>query len=533
MDVNNWENFKYWSLKYAPRPEQIIIIDEIQEAMEMGFKNIILEAGTGIGKSPIATTIAKMVKDSYILTMTNQLQTQYLQDFEYMLTEIKGRSNYSCNYGGSCAECQMEKDNEKKCNDCLYIWSLREAQKSKNIITNYDYLYYAGNYAGLFEKRSLLILDETHNFEKKIMSLVSKVLNRKTIIKKYGFDIFYNIMKGATLKSIENKDYWVNISKKLLNKVKSQYPQNKHEVRKYESEIKKYNELINILENDDWIIELPAKKDIFADKDYEVGLKVEFKPLNIKDYSENLLQFGETRLFLTGTLGNKDKFCKWIGIDPTETYYIYMKSPFPVNHRPIRKQYVGSMSGKNKDHIPNWCNPKAIIQINNIINRHADEKGVIHTSSNQQAWYLKKKLNQKNVLVAQGHTREDTIRRFESSKKPVILIGAGLKDGVDFKDDKCRYQILFKMPYPSLAGKQVNIRMHHDNSWYAYQTIMPLMQAYGRGIRDMEDYCTLYVIDSDFERLLNQYSYLFNEYFLEAVTSPIRKKRVKRRVEAK
>lgn len=113
--VDDWQYLKYWSLReYPPRLEQKNIINEICSAMEMGFKNIILEAGTGIGKSAIVTTVAKMVEDSYILTMTNQLQTQYLQDFEYMLTEIKGRSNYACNYGGSCAECQMEKDNEKK-----------------------------------------------------------------------------------------------------------------------------------------------------------------------------------------------------------------------------------------------------------------------------------------------------------------------------------------------------------------------------------------------------------------------------------
>ena len=82
---------------------------------------------------------------------------------------------------------------------------------------------------------------------------------------------------------------------------------------------------------------------------------------------------------------------------------------------------------------------------------------------------------------------------------------------------------MFKMTYPILAGKQVNIRMHIDKSWYAYQTIMPLMQAYGRGIRDTDDYCVMYVLDSDFDRLLNQHRYLFNEYFLEAIKQPVTK----------
>ena len=70
-----------WTLKqYHPRPQQVEILDEISDALDSGYENIILEAGTGIGKSAIATTVARMCNDSYILTMTNQLQKQYLQE---------------------------------------------------------------------------------------------------------------------------------------------------------------------------------------------------------------------------------------------------------------------------------------------------------------------------------------------------------------------------------------------------------------------------------------------------------------------
>ena len=532
--ATEWENMRYWSFKnrYAPRPEQIHIIDEIVDAMDMGFKNIILEAGTGIGKSAIAVTIANMVRDSYICTMTNQLQSQYLDDFADKLTEIKGRSNYACNYRGYCDDCQMEEDNEYKCYDCPYTWALRRALESKNIITNYDYLFYAGAYAGLFKPRQLLILDETHNFEKKIMNLVSNELNRKTIIRKYGFDIFETVKKGATLKSINNYSYWVNILERLIQSIKSQFPRNQKEAKRNQRAVIRYSLLIDHLTNDKWVIDLPTKKEIIADKDYSAGLKVEFKPIMIKEYTDTLLDFGETRLFLTGTLGNKEKFCNWIGIDPTETYYIYQKSPFPVEHRPILKEYVKSMSGFNPNRSPKWKDNKVLDKICEIIRKHPYEKGVIHTSSNQQAWWIKKALNSKNIWVAQGASREETINRFEKSRKPIVLIGAGIKDGVDFKGDKCRYQILFKMPFPSLASTQINIRKHYDKVWYAYQTIMPLMQAYGRGIRDMDDHCVMYVLDSDFDRLVRDYRYLFNEYFLEAIKCAAKPRPVPRPVKA-
>lgn len=503
-----WKYDSYWSLRqYSPRKEQIDIINEVTNVWD-SYDNIIIEAGTGTGKSAIATTLARMINNSYICTMTNQLQSQYLDDFAYMLTEIKGRGNYPCNYGGDCSDCQMENENEKKCNDCEYLIALREAQQSSTVITNYDYLYYAGNYAQLFPQRELLILDETHNLEKKIMSLISGNLNQNTILKRYGFDIFDVIKKGGTLESIRNTEYWINILKKLIEKEYDQIPITKKDMKKKDNLLGKYNSMISNISDEGWIVELPKKKDILDNKPH---LKVEFKPLTIKDYSNSLLDFGEKRLFLTGTLGNPYKFCEWIGIDPEDTYYRYVKSPFAVENRPIYRKYVGSMSKGQ------WENEESITMIKKIIHEHFGEKGVIHTSSNQQAWWIKKHLNSKTVWVAQGETREATIKAFEKSNKPLVLIGAGIKDGVDFKGDKCRFQIIFKMPYPNLGSSQVNIRRRKDPTWYNYQTIMPLMQSYGRGIRDNDDYCTTYVLDSDFEKLLLNYRDLFNMYFLEAI----------------
>ena len=85
---------------------------------------------------------------------------------------------------------------------------------------------------------------------------------------------------------------------------------------------------------------------------------------------------------MTGTLGDKDMFCKWIGIDPKETHYIYQKSPFPVEHRPIIRDYAGKMSGRKNDGEPNWKNEDALLKIHDILEDHPNEKGVIHVSSN-------------------------------------------------------------------------------------------------------------------------------------------------------
>ena len=585
-----------WSLiGYPPRTVQADIINKILHAMDQGYKNIILEAGTGIGKSAIATTISNYVDNSYIITMTNQLLQQYLHDFEYMTMEIKGRSNYPCNYGGSCEECKVVETNQKKfnnyleaiklhkenpekyappikpkkdkkCEDCPYSLALKSCLKCDNVITNYDFLHYAGNYAGILPDRDLIIFDESHNFEKKVMQLIIKTFNRKTIYKDYQLDIFDGIIEGGmTLKQIQEPSYWINISEKIIsivqNKKKAylnsygsldaytmeQLQKEDDTLMEYDKTIKNYSDIIESLQEHKWIIEIPTKKEILADDTYltrnkSPGLKVELKPLTIVDYTENLLHFGETRLFMTGTLGSKNMFCKWIGLDPDETYYIYHKSPFPVEHRPIIRDYAGKMSGWNKElNEPNWKNDDALLKIHDILEDHKDEKGVIHVSSNDQAWYIVNELKglcHRYLKVAYGPNREQHIRDFEDDESNMVLVGAGIKDGVDFKGDKCRFQILFKMPFPSLAGAQVNIRKRYDPTWYIYQTVMPLMQAYGRGIRDVTDYCTTYVLDSDFDSLLENYSFLFNQYFLEAIQGyvPVRRRvrrRRKPRMEAK
>ena len=88
-----------------PRHDQLETISEIVNAINNGYKYIVLEAGTGTGKSAIAATLANMSNSSYILTITKQLQDQYLRDFKDFKV-VKGRSNFQCqNYiDKSCKE---------------------------------------------------------------------------------------------------------------------------------------------------------------------------------------------------------------------------------------------------------------------------------------------------------------------------------------------------------------------------------------------------------------------------------------------
>lgn len=538
---SNLDWMVYWSLpKYSPRNSQIKLINQINFAIGEGFKNIILEAGTGIGKSAIATTLANMYDDSYILTMTKQLQEQYLDDFGDMLVEIKGRGNYKCNYKGSCDFCIKAEYNLRRCSDCEYQIAFKKATEAKNVITNYDFLYYTGVANPLLDSRELLILDEAHNLERKMLMLSSSELNREYISTKFGIDIFEPLMYATkSMNDLKrNSSYWIQLCDDLVKECKKRIKKIEGDANKsvqvtldeFESDPSKYSNFDYVekqnleqdmksfasislgLASEDLIIDLPNRDAILSG---EMDISAEFKPFSVLDDTQNLLELGNIRIFLTGTLGSKEKFCEWNNINLDETFYIYEKSPFDVAKRPIYTDFVGRMSGKTRG-IPNWKNKRAINKINELLDKHHGEKGVIHTSSNEQAFWIIQNLKDYPLVFVGGEDRNVVLKQFSESNESIVLIGASIKDGVDFKGDLCRFQIVFKIPYPQL-NEQVKYRRNLDPKWFYYQTVMALMQAYGRGIRDMDDWCVMYIIDSSFKQLFDYNRGFFNEYFIEAV----------------
>lgn len=246
-----------------------------------------------------------------------------------------------------------------------------------------------------------------------------------------------------------------------------------------------------------------------------MDISAEFKPFSVLDDTQNLLKLGNICIFLTGTLGSKEKFCEWNNINIDETYYIYEKSPFDVSKRPIYIDFAGRMSGQRRG-VPNWKNKRSIAKVKEILDNHPGVNGVIHTSSNKQAFWLIDKLKDYPLVFVGGENRNIVLKEFVESNDTAILIGASIKDGVDFKGDLCRFQIMFKIPYPQL-NEQVKYRRDLDPKWFFYQTVMALMQAYGRGIRDMDDWCEMYIIDSSFKQLFDYNRGFFNEYFIEAI----------------
>ena len=524
------ENFPFEN----PREGQLEIIADIEEAISKGYKYIILEAGTGTGKSAVATTLARMYESAYILTMTKQLQKQYADEFDFPL--VKGRGNFDCLKDGFEVTCDMgacktaPKSSKFFCpygisknptltgdlafqdsfgsdvffqtNDhCKYWQQKANAINSPITLMNYDYAILELNYVKHFGKRSLLILDEAHNIEDKLMKTMEINLYNRQLEK----DI-KKVISPQTLKSAEKGEWIMEI-----DAIQGHYsdieikdlPTNKAD--RINSTIAKLKSLKTNLEKEpgNWVID--------AD---EHG--VSFKPLRVNHYAEDyLFKHGDVVIFLSATILSHKMFSKWLGLDPREVYHIQVDSPFSVEKRPIELNLAGKMS-KNR---VKQSAPKSIEILQRILKRHEGEKGLIHTHSYKCQQYIINNLYSNRLISHGNNNRERVLKYFEEDENPLVLVSPSMSEGVDLPYDKCRFQVIYKIHFPYLGDKQVHMRMKKDQRWYAYKTAMTLMQAYGRGMRAEDDSCVTYILDSDIQMLLKSplYKSLIPEFFKEAI----------------
>jgi Rad3-related DNA helicase len=82
-----------------------------------------------------------------------------------------------------------------------------------------------------------------------------------------------------------------------------------------------------------------------------------------------------------------------------------------------------------------------------------------------------------------------------------ILISASMSEGLDFKDDICRVQIIAKIPYPNMADVWVRRKKDLDPDFLSTEALLSLEQMIGRIHRNRDDYGITFILDSSFLNL--------------------------------
>jgi ATP-dependent DNA helicase DinG len=538
-------------LKYFPfskiRNEQKKAIEFAIDAFEKGKRTVILELGTGVGKSATGITIARYMEmhgntvkneagdpltGAYIVTTQKILQEQYLRDFgeqtnKNLVKSIKSSNNYTCSFytDQSCAESKRiltklgkqlnGTEFQKHCKQqCKYSIEKQEFIDSPLAVTNFPYLLAESTYSGKLEPRGMLVVDEAHNVESELGKFIEV-----TFSEKFSKDV----LKCRPPKSESQSAIfdWIRTSyrksaKKYINDIEKSLVKLSGDVEGYgvfskqyemlEKHLSKLDQFVESYKPDNWVmnIVIPA----FENK--KAGKKYEFKPIDISQYSNDyFFKLGGRVLLMSATIVDKDIFCQSIGLKSDDVAYLSIPSPFPAKNRPIHFLPVGSMSKNNID----ASLPKIAEVIRMLLEKHSKEKGIIHCTNYKVAKYIQENVLNERLMIHDSLNREEVLKKHLQSIEPTVLLSPSMMEGVDLYDDFSRFQIICKIPFPYLGDLVVKKRMEKNKFWYPYMTAKSVIQSLGRSIRNESDHAVSYILDTDWERFYKNNSRMFPKEF--------------------
>lgn len=534
------------------RKEQKSAIEFALDAYESGKKYVILELGTGVGKSATGICIARYMEahgdpiknnddetltGAYVVTTQKILQEQYLRDFgpssgKNLVRSIKSSNNYQCGFYSdqSCAESKriltkLSKqlagtDFQKHCKmTCPYSVEKQQFIDSPISVTNFPYILAESMYAGKLEPRALLVVDEAHNTESELGKFIEV-----TFSEKFARDVIkckppkndtqsaiYDWVSTTYLKAL--KKHLSSLEKslmKLSNDIEG-YGIHSKQYEILDKHICKIDRFTEVYKPENWVMNVAAPP--FENK--KAGKKYEFKPIDVSPYSyETFFRLGGRVLLMSATIVDKEIFCESLGLDVDEVAFLTIPSPFPVENRPIHYISTGSMSKSSIDKTL----PVVVETVKMLLEKHNKDKGIIHCTNYRIAKYIKENIDQSRLMLHDSTNRDEVLKVHISSKEPTVLLSPSMMEGVDLKDDLSRFQIICKVPFPYLGDLVVKKRMEKNERWYPYMTAKSIIQSLGRSIRNENDHAVSYILDSDWERFYRMNKKLFSAEFSHVIS---------------
>lgn len=500
-----------------PRFTQITVLQEIQKAYASESRFVILEAPVGSGKSAIAITLARYFGESHIITPRKTLQNQYYGDFDEYVVLMKGRAAYPCTIEASpakynkiiklikegsitapgrlepnCANapCIEDKDVLKWCTglqDCPYHVAIETAQVSPNIIHNLHSFIFQTAFTGKFDKRNIMIIDEAHEIEAMVREFISRVF---TIPKTF---------KESELPDFSDIDQWCDwfLDDGLVNLFSNQIkPGGK------ETDREKYKDKVAMLRSyaESYGKNFVVVKEIDFIRKFT---KLKFIPESIGKAAQHLLfSYGEKVLLMSGTIYDKEVFCRNLGIDADQAYFLRLGSSFPAVSRPIyiKPEYMVDTSHAKWDE--NFS--KLIEIIKTVLSKFPDVRGLIHTPSYNASAQIINGVKDKRLV---SHDRDDFVRQLEKFFKETsnkVFVSPVCQQGVDFKDDRARFQIIIRIPYMNTNDPFIKKKVETDFPWYNYNSLVLFGQQIGRINRSEQDFGATVLIDERFKKFISR-----------------------------
>lgn len=528
------KSFKDWRPFFPlkePRPEQVRALDWACEQIEKGERRLILEAGTGVGKSAIAVCLAGWIEDrermdgtecspgATVLTSQKLLQDQYIRDFAHA-RDIRASANFQCTgpVEGSCGETARlkkvagpELKEKLRCYGCPYRQAKDDFVASSLGVTNYSYSISESVYAGELPIRRLFVLDEAHNVEDEVRRWTTVEVDDTEAhemdldLPEEGRDDAVGWLLGPFREKIR-----VNLETlglKIKMKLETARPNRglKSLAEKNDALDKRLCQ-INRLESKGGKLLVS-----YHDDPNRHRRSIRFQPSEVGELIEETLYSRATAVILmSATLLDRKVFSQSVGLPNAP--YLSIPSTFDPKNFGLTFRPVGRMIRRDIDRTMKKM-PGAI---DRILRENLGHKGLIHTTNYRITRELGAALQGKwkdRILVQENAiSRKEIIDEHIRSRRPTVLLSPSMMEGLDLRDDLARFQVICKVPYPDMSDPLVGVK---PRSWYNWRTVRSIVQSVGRGVRSADDWAKTYILDEALLDLMESSMSMFPKLFQE------------------
>jgi ATP-dependent DNA helicase DinG len=519
---------EYFPLE-TPRRSQEIVIREIDKAFKDGKKIILLEAPVGCGKSGIAMTFAKKYNDAHIITPRKTLQDQYYDDFSESVVLMKGRNAYPCVYHMkgqvrkqiilkvetgkiappakgelSCANapCRNKRKVANLCGaegPCPYTVAIETAQSTPIIIHNIHSFVFQTNFSEKFEKRQLMVVDEGHEIEDALRGFISRKFELGYIPSPDDVGLIGQFSTLEQWCEYFSQDKFLPSLSELEKVKKAENPDFITNQDAYLQRVQMIRDMGQFCGDKFSVRTQPS----YTTDRKHTGFEYEFIPHELGNAAANLLfAYGERVIIMSGTIYDKVQYCRYLGLNPDDVYFIRIPSSFPLDNRPIyaKPDYQVDTSHRNwNDNLEEMTE-----KVNKILGIFKDVKGLIHTPSYSATNDLLPYLPRDRIITHDKSDFQSKLELFYNSKGPKVFMSPVCQQGVDFKDDRARFQIILRVPYLNTSDPFVETKVQDDFPWYNYKALVVFGQQIGRVNRSEKDFGATFLLDERFNKFISK-----------------------------
>lgn len=522
--------------KFNPGQKEAIV--KAVRAFRSGKKHVIIEAPTGIGKSVIATTVHRVLKEldslwrTTIVAPSKGLQDQYIAS-DSEIYDLRGKTNYHCinplqvgpyNSPG-CRQAVHSRACDKK--QCPYvvrreIWGLEAPLR----LTNASFQIEACPPLLMGDRKAnLVVMDECHGLPQHLVD--------HSTLKLIPSDFFYTkrvVGEQFLGRIIDMIDSYMNIDEGTAFVPNEEQRTQASKIQgECEAIMGRFTTDTGALVTDDHSAEsvggmleelqtISDKLSLYAKPmgewiltEYKRNQKVELKPVYAHQVAEHgFFRKGDCFLHMSATICGFAEYRKSLGI--SDSYVeIAVDNPIPVDNRPVKLLSAVQVSG-------NYDRTVVARVIDKIIDRHGQENGVIHTVSFKLAEEIVANSKHEKRLVI-SNDRAEIMKLLGRHNSGAVILSPSITTGYDFKGDLARWQVIAKVPFLFLGDSFVKLNMERSQNWYNREALLKMIQACGRVVRGVDDYGVTYIIDKNAERLIQRSHDLAPDWWLESLIS--------------